>query len=57
MLHAFHCEYDLACTYALGSPRLARQCARAALTAAIQLGRPDYAYRANELLAAIGGAS
>ncbi len=46
-------ELDLACTYALRRPDLARACALYALTAAIDAGRPDLAYRANSLLGAL----
>lgn len=52
----FHCELDLALTYALRRPRLAIQCAIRALQAAIESKRPDAMYRANEVLAALGGA-
>lgn len=50
---AFHCEIDLALTYALRRPRLALRCAFAALRAAIGIKRPDLAYRANELICAL----
>lgn len=49
-MHSFLCELDLACTYALRRPKLARMCARAALTAAISLRRPDLAWQANAML-------
>lgn len=53
-MHAFVCNLDLAFTYALRRPRLALALAREALTAAIEMRRPDLAYRANGLMAAIG---
>lgn len=46
----YHCETDLALTYALRRPELARVCAVRALNAAIASGRPDLTYRASELL-------
>lgn len=52
---AFHCEIDLALTYAIRRPRLAIECAFNALKAAVSIKRPDLAYRANELLSALGG--
>lgn len=48
----FYCNLDLALTYALRRPRLARQCATLALRAALDVHRPDLAYRANDVLAA-----
>jgi hypothetical protein len=53
----YRAELDLACTYAMRCPELAKECAQTAVEAAIALGRPDWTYRANALLAAIGGAS
>ena len=49
-MHVFNCEMDLACTYALRRPELARDCATRALFAALAMGRPDLAYRANSFL-------
>lgn len=51
---SFLCEMDLACTYALRRPDVAADCARNARFAAVCAGRPDLAYRANDLLAALG---
>jgi len=53
----YHCELDLALTYALRNPKLAIQCAYRALTAAIESRRPDAMWRANELIVALGGVS
>jgi hypothetical protein len=50
MLHVFICETDLALTYALRRPMLARACVNRALTAALELRRPDLVYQANALL-------
>lgn len=52
----FHCEIDLALTYSLRRPRLAIECVWAALRAAIEVRNPKLAYRANELLCALGAA-
>lgn len=52
----FVCNVDLALTYSLCRPRLAIECAQRALVAAVDLRRPDLAWQANSLLAAIGGA-
>lgn len=49
----FHAEFDFACLYALNRPRVAREAAKMALSAAISMGRADLAYRANELLTII----
>lgn len=49
----FYCEMDLACTYAMKRPELARDCAMRAFNAAIQMQRPDLAAKANDLLAAL----
>lgn len=49
----YHCELDLAATYAMRRPKLARDCAVRAFFAAINLRRPDLAFRATELLRAI----
>lgn len=55
----YACEIDLARTYALRSPGLAKECAQTALDAALTMKRPDLAFAANTLLAAIanGGKS
>lgn len=50
----FRCEMDLAATYALARPDLAAECATFAHDAALEARRPDLAYEANDLLAAIG---
>ncbi len=44
---------DLACTYAMRRPAVARECALTAIGAAHRMGRPDLAYRANALLGAL----
>lgn len=49
----YHAEMDLALTYALRRPELARYCATLAGIAAVHLGRPDLRAAANELLAAL----
>lgn len=49
----FFCEMDFACHYAMRHPKLARECASRALNAAFRARRPDWASRANDLLAAI----
>ena len=49
-MHDFICNLDLALTYASRRRKLARRCALDALNAAISMGRPDLAYRANTLL-------
>ncbi len=49
----YHCEMDLACTYALRRPVLARDCAVRAFYAALKMQRPDLAHRANELMGAL----
>ncbi len=49
----YHAELSLACTYALRRPALARESATLALSAAIAMGRPDLAHRANALLGAL----
>lgn len=49
----FESEMSLACTYAMRRKELARTCAIRALWAAIQAKRPDWAFRANSLLAAL----
>lgn len=49
----FHCEMDLACHYAMRRPAIARDCALRALNAAWHAKRPDWALRANDLLAAL----
>lgn len=50
---AARCELDLALTYALRRPRLARQCATAGLEAARNAGRPDLVMDALEILRAL----
>ncbi len=50
---SFEAELSLACTYAYRRPRLAAECALSALVAAVRMGRPDLAYRANALLSAL----
>lgn len=50
---AFLAEMEFACLYAMRRPKVARAAAHAALDAAHKLGRPDLAYRANELLGAL----
>lgn len=52
-LFIFMCEIDLACTYAMRRPELARKCATRALFAAIGAKRPDWSFQANSLLAAL----
>lgn len=49
----FWFEMDLACTYSMRRPVLARTCALRALNAAWHAKRPDLAAKANDLLAAI----
>ena len=46
----FYCEMDLACTYALRRPELARVCAHRAWQAALEMHRPDLAHQANEFM-------
>lgn len=55
MAHVFTCEMDLALTYSLSRPRLARECALAALEAARVMQNPEKMYLASELLAIIVG--
>lgn len=50
---AYDCELSLACTYAIRRPSLAIECATRALDCAVDLRRPDLAWRASELLSAI----
>ena len=52
----YRAELDMACTYSMRRPLLAKECAETACEAAKALNRPDLYYRANALLAAIGGA-
>ena len=52
-LLTFTAELDLALTYALRRPHLARECATKAAVAAVYLGRPDLVSRANDVLAAL----
>lgn len=49
----FHASLDLALTYSLRRPKLARSLAMDALDAGVRLGRPDLTYRASELLGAL----
>lgn len=49
----YHYEMDNARTYALRNPTLAYACAATALRAAVQMRRPDLAYKANELLSLV----
>jgi hypothetical protein len=49
----YHCEIDLALTYALRRPRLALECAFHALRMAVAMRRPDLAVRANDLIGAL----
>ncbi len=46
----YYCELDLACTYAMRRPELARACATRAWFAALEMRRPDLAHAANEML-------
>lgn len=50
---AFICEMDSACVNSMRNRRYARSCAQRAATLAIQAKRPDLAYQANALLAAL----
>ena len=49
-LLAYYCELDLALTYALRRPALARACLRTAHRVAVRLNRPDLAYHAATLM-------
>lgn len=49
----FRAELDLALTYALRRPHLARACATKAAVAAVHMGRADLTARANEVLCAL----
>ncbi len=53
MLHSFNCLYDLALTYSMRRPVLARELALDAMIQGIRMGRPDLTYRANALLGAL----
>lgn len=53
MYLTYHCEMDFACLYALKNPGLARKAAQKAHSVAIRARRPDWASRANDLLAAL----
>lgn len=53
MMLSYLAELEFACLYSMRRPKLARKCARAALSMAQQLQRPDLAYRANALLGGI----
>lgn len=55
MLHTARCEIDLAYTYFLRNPKLAKECALAGLGAAIKAHQPALAYEANELIICLGG--
>lgn len=50
---AYLAEMSLAATYSLHRPKLARKCAAAAHAEALRLRRPDLAYKANDLMAAL----
>lgn len=54
-MFVFRCEMDLALTYAMRRPALARECAVTAMVQAIRMGRPDLTAEANELLSLVGG--
>lgn len=49
-LYIARCELDLALTYALRRPELARKCATRALFAALRAGNPALTFQANTLL-------
>jgi hypothetical protein len=49
----FLAELEFACLYSLRRPKLAREAARTALTAAQSMKRPDLVYRALDLLSTI----
>lgn len=46
----FQAEMSLALTYALRRPNLAKECVRTAISAAIEMNRPDLAWQAANLL-------
>jgi hypothetical protein len=52
-MHHYRCEMDLALTYSMRRPALARECAQHAISAARALGRPDLLSQACELLSLI----
>lgn len=52
-MHAYTCTLSLAWTYVWRNPSLARELALEAHSAAIEIKRPDLAYKANDLLAAL----
>lgn len=52
-LLTWHAEFDFACLYALRRPKLAREAARTAMSAATAMGRSDLFYRALDLLSTI----
>lgn len=47
------CEIDLALTYSMRRPKLARECAERALAYAIKAGAPRLAWSARDILAAL----
>lgn len=49
----YHAELDLALTYAMRRPNLARECATHAAVAAVHMGRPDLRAQANDVLVAL----
>jgi hypothetical protein len=49
----YHCSMDLACTYAMRRPALARELALDALRAAVKMQSIAFTQRANELLIAL----
>ena len=55
LVHTFNCSLDLALTYSMRRPALARQCALDAVLAAYAMRNPALIDRANDVLAAIGG--
>ena len=54
-MHDYICILDLARTYAPRNPAFALQLAREAHDHAIKLHRPDLAFVANDLIAALAG--
>lgn len=51
----YHAEMQNACQYALRNPRLATQCAQAAVAAAVVMRNPRLTYNANNLLSMVKG--
>lgn len=49
----FHANMDLALHYAIHRNKLAIECAQRAYTAAVVIGNPEWAWRANDLLCAL----